>query len=587
MANNMIALQVRPPQSGGMGNLIQQNAQIINMMQQQRAAEAQAAREQQQLQAAKVKEEREKAAAQIDLAGRQIDFHYKRATAISSPQGYEAWLAGVKKDSPEFEAFFRTNMPPEQFSRDQLIRMVGGIKENFDATYGPVNTEVVIGAGGRPAVVTRGGFNAPNIVYPETYEPDPNAAPSLPRGTVELGPQETTDSGQGGIYEVAPAGAPQAAAPDSAPQMAPSAAPSNQVLDLRNMLAGIIDQQNPAQREADYKLWLNVLDKAAPPLAQQLRQMAPSFNLEVARKTLAAADEYLANPQDDGSMMPAPSVAPPAAPSGQTDFPMVEGPRGGPYEGYRRAAPFVAKDPSVGAYPGSALVPLPRVAAEAAAGRPGPGEVYLTEKARLRAQREERENAGPKPLTAQQEQRLRANMAKDNASAQAIVDNMVDPKIGVISAIQRLRKLTPDQKEWLVGYTTYLPSITDAGKRADSLWRDLEGKVTQMGKSAASASGAIGNMAVQEWQIVRDMIASLDLTKMDVKTFDEKLELIENTARIAADRARRIYEDQYAEEFARYPRRFQLKVPAAPAAGRAPAKRQTRTGVDTKNPLLR
>ena len=585
MANNAIALQVRAPQSNPLGNIVQQNAQLINMMQQQRAAEAAAARDQQQLQAAKVKEERDRATAEIDLAGKQIDFHYKRATAVSSPQGYAAWLAGVERDSPEFADFFRTNMPPEQFNRDQLIRMVGGIKENFDATYGPVNTEVVIGKGGRPAVITRGGFNAPNISYPETFEPDPEAAPPPRAGKVDLGPQITVDSDQGGIYEVPPAGSPQAETSVGVPQMAPDATPMRIVVDGAKMLGAIIDEPNPTKREADYQLFLTSLDKTAPQLAQLIRENAPTFNLQYANEVLSAAKDYIANPQGDGSTRPAPSAAQTVVSQG--DIPLVEGPRGGPYEGYRRAAPFVAKDPTVGAYPGSALVPPEVLGRQAAAQRESPGEVYAKEAARLRAQQEAATNAPPKRLTPQQEQRLRANMAKDNASAQAIVDNMVDPKIGVISAIQRLRKLTPDQKEWLVGYTTYIPSITDAGKRADSLWKDLEGKVTQMGKSAASSSGAIGNMAVQEWQIVRDMIASLDLTKMDVKTFDEKLELIENTARIAADRARRIYEDQYAEEFARYPGRFQLKVPAAPAAGRAPAKRRTKTGVDYNNPLLR
>lgn len=373
MANNMIALQVRPPQSGGMNNLIQQNAQLINMVAQQRAAEAQAARDQQQLQAAQAKETREKAAAQIELAGKQIDYHYKRATAVSSPQGYEAWLAGVEKDSPEFATFFRTNMPPEQFNRDQLIRMVGGIKENFDATYGPVNTEVVIGAKGRPAVVTRGGFNAPNIVYPKTFDqkkPKETKTPVPPRtGTVEVEPAVTVDTpGTGGPYEPV-----DQSATAASPQMAPGATPSNMIVDGAKMLGAIIEEPNPAKREADYQLFLTSLDKTAPQLAQLIRQNAPTFNLQYANKVLSAAKDYLANPQGDGSMMPAPTAAPRAA--GQVDFPLVQGPRGGPYEGYEETTPFMAKDPSVSPYPGSAQVPLPRVAAEAAVSRPSGGEI--------------------------------------------------------------------------------------------------------------------------------------------------------------------------------------------------------------------
>ena len=165
---------------------------------------------------------------------------------------------------------------------------------------------------------------------------------------------------------------------------------------------------------------------------------------------------------------------------------------------------------------------------------------------------------------------------------------MINPKTGVVAAVNKLRNLSPDQKDWLVGYTSVLPSITDKGKQSDSAWGDLIGKVTQMGKTAAAQGGAIGNMAVQEWKIVRDMIADLDLKKMDRKTFEDKLDEIEATAKIAAQRAQRAYEDQYAEEFARYPGRFQLRVPQEnPAAKRQAGPRRTKTGIDHTNPLLR
>jgi hypothetical protein len=47
MANQMVALQARAPQSAGLGPAIAQGAQMINMMAQQRAAERQAAQAQQ------------------------------------------------------------------------------------------------------------------------------------------------------------------------------------------------------------------------------------------------------------------------------------------------------------------------------------------------------------------------------------------------------------------------------------------------------------------------------------------------------------------------------------------------------------
>jgi hypothetical protein len=75
-------------------------------------------------------------------------------------------------------------------------------------------------------------------------------------------------------------------------------------------------------------------------------------------------------------------------------------------------------------------------------------------------------------------------------------------------------------------------------------------------------------MAVQEWSIVRQMVAETDPVKMGPDDLDNQLELIRATAIGAAERIKDAYENQYVEEFARYPGRFQLNKPgAAPAAG--------------------
>lgn len=68
MANQAIALQARAPQTDILGGAIRNNAQLINTMSQQRAAERQNAMAQQQMQLAQAKEAREAA-----LAGPQMD----------------------------------------------------------------------------------------------------------------------------------------------------------------------------------------------------------------------------------------------------------------------------------------------------------------------------------------------------------------------------------------------------------------------------------------------------------------------------------------------------------------------------------
>ena len=212
--------------------------------------------------------------------------------------------------------------------------------------------------------------------------------------------------------------------------------------------------------------------------------------------------------------------------------------------------------------PGSASVPLGRVAAEARAGRETPGEVFAKEQAKLRAAYD----AGPKPLTRVQESKLKANLAKDYNAAQTTLDAMLDPVSGVVAAAEAVRKLSPEQKESITGYSGYVPSVAESSKTADTKLGNLIGKVTELGKAQASMGGAIGSMAVQEWGIVRDMIAKLDPTKMSATDLDDQIDIIVNTAKGAAQRVRDQYEDQYAEDFARYPKRFQLKEPKGYAA---------------------
>ena len=76
MANQAIALQARAPQNDFMGRAIQQNAQMMNMMSQQRAAERQAAVAQQEMQLARVEEAR-----RAELHGPAMDKARSEATA--------------------------------------------------------------------------------------------------------------------------------------------------------------------------------------------------------------------------------------------------------------------------------------------------------------------------------------------------------------------------------------------------------------------------------------------------------------------------------------------------------------------------
>jgi hypothetical protein len=244
----------------------------------------------------------------------------------------------------------------------------------------------------------------------------------------------------------------------------------------------------------------------------------------------------------------------------------------------RTSTPLQMRNPNV---PTSANVPIERVRQEAVAGRETAGEVYAKEKARARAQREAALEAGPKPLTPVQEAKLRDNIAKDYKSARSTISMMLDPIAGVVATVDKVRKLSPAQKEAITGYSGYLPSITPGSRSADTAIKNLRGKVTEMGKSAAALTGAIGQMAVQEWRIVSDMIASLDIEGMEPADLDNQLDIIESQARRAAEVTRDAYENQYVEEFARYPGRFQLPS----SAGKTPV--TSRPKAESQLPRIR
>jgi len=105
MANQMIALQVRPPQTPGLGAAISQNAQLMNMMSQQRAAQRQA----------------EQAQQTMDINAAQE----ARAVRMEKPQlaEAEAKAAGADiKTAMDFNEFVRTALSNSD-SPDQVAAL--------------------------------------------------------------------------------------------------------------------------------------------------------------------------------------------------------------------------------------------------------------------------------------------------------------------------------------------------------------------------------------------------------------------------------------------------------------------------------
>ena len=533
MANQAIALQSRAPQGNFLAPAIQQGAQFINMMSQQRAAERQAAVQQQQMEIQRAKEQRDITQAQIDNDGKKIDFYTKRAGQTMNAAGYELLLRDMEKDSPAFAEAFRANLPLERFDRNELLKMVGSVSDNFKATYGPLETQVVQLENGDYAVTVTGGYGKNTGVFElPGYKLAPRgAAPSAAPATPSATPPSAPATATGGMFRPAAFSADQGPDPQAA------------------LLASLNEAKQTGQIGADVVEQLRQL--GGPQAAPRVDAFLAQNNIKVAPGGMQSA---VYRPEGGAPMAQQVQFDPNAyVATGQTA-------RG--------------KPPMQSPMPGSASVPLGRVAAEARAGRPGAEEVYAIEQAKVRAARD----AGPKPLTAVQEAKLRANIASDYKTTQSTIDAMLDPVSGVLASVKAVRDLTPDQKEAVTGYSGYLPSVTEGSKTADTKIKNLVGKVTDLGRKLASLSGAIGPMAVQEWEIVRKQIADLNVNEMNAKDLENQLDIIESAAQGAANRVRDAYMNQYMEEFERYPNRFQLKEPQKAAGANKPLRFNPVTG---------
>jgi hypothetical protein len=178
----------------------------------------------------------------------------------------------------------------------------------------------------------------------------------------------------------------------------------------------------------------------------------------------------------------------------------------------------------------------------------------------------------PKPLTMLQDTKLQHDIGKDYKTTQDAIASFADVK----KATAQVKSYTNDQLGKVTGkYGEYLPSFGETAKNVDTDLANLKGKVTSLGKIAASASGAIGSMAVQEWTLVRDMIAALDETKMTPQKLRQQMDLIDAQLAGAETRLRDEYAKTHQEDFVRYPKRFELPQSTnAPAAAKpnAPAR---------------
>jgi hypothetical protein len=174
--------------------------------------------------------------------------------------------------------------------------------------------------------------------------------------------------------------------------------------------------------------------------------------------------------------------------------------------------------------------------------------------------------AAPKPLTPVQAAKRRDQLGKEFSAAQNALQTTQDvlDSINYVKSEPGLSRAT--------GFTgTLLPSFPEgAAASAEVRLKNLEGKVTALGKAQAASTGAIGSIANQEWKILADQIAAIDRTK-GTGPLLKQLELVEAQAQGAMERIKDKYQRQFGDDFEQFPQFADLPAPKTSFTPRAPA----------------
>ena len=171
-----------------------------------------------------------------------------------------------------------------------------------------------------------------------------------------------------------------------------------------------------------------------------------------------------------------------------------------------------------------------------------------------------------KPMTQVQAAARRDKLGKEFKTAQSALQTTQDvlDSINFVKAEPGLSRATG-----FIG--TLLPSIPEGqAASAETRLKNLEGKITALGKAQAASTGAIGSIANQEWKILADQIAAIDRTK-GTGPLLAQLELVEAQAQGALERIRDGYQRQFGEDFEQFPQFADLPAPKTSFKPRTPA----------------
>jgi hypothetical protein len=586
MANQMIALQARNPQLPDPARATTQMANMMNMARQQEAAQLQGERARQEMEYARAGESRAEETQRLNVRKENQAFRVagmkelrNRGLGVlqsGSEEAYQLLLKQTEAIDPDSAAVMRQIAPTLGDGKalkffiteaDKFIDKNTSQRKN-EIVYDKNNNPISVDSGGdtpfeaTPLIVTNiRDVNQPPRATPtapqaSAMERDPSAVSAAPmtfgtdaerplnayqqedldRLETELGMKNTAASftGMGGAAQMTP---------DVMSRIVDSAFNTGVMaqVDFDQLLASQPPQNKQALMDTFQRANIR-LQADAPSLADSAMGQQQMPANPVQRPDASFADFRGPTPQLRTANLGG-------------DMPMMRSTEAQ----YRVGDPIQGR--SASPTPGIYNVNPQDVAAISQAQRPSKQELYDAEAAKIKAVRD----AGPAPVTRQQKLARKTEVANAYTKTQALMDKAYNPKEGVIALASKIKALSADQKESITGYSGYIPSFRASSREADTLIGNLKGVVTGLGKDAAAASGAIGPMAVQEWKIVADMIAKLDLEGMTPRALDAQMNRIIEQVRNATNLAERVYNVQYGDDIKEYPD-FKLRGAPSPRA---------------------
>lgn len=126
--------------------------------------------------------------------------------------------------------------------------------------------------------------------------------------------------------------------------------------------------------------------------------------------------------------------------------------------------------------------------------------------------------------------------------------NMATTALRDIQDVTRtVDKLAGTDLGGVTGYASMVPSMTETSLKAESDIESLKGKMTALAKTLSAASGKLGNLAVAEYQMLRDQIAAFDPYRGEAATKQQLNDIKTTMGRIETS-VRDVYSRTYGGE---------------------------------------